>query len=265
MIKTELFDEINIYNESPLLLIGKHGSGKKTLVSYLSDKYGLDTKYINKSISNELILDLYTCVNEVLIIFDLTSNLQVKQFISFQNSLLKLLEDTPNNCKIIVLAEDDSYLLNTLKNRCYIRYMLDYSRDQLKLIAESCGNKNILEYTDEQLSYIKYPGDVIHAPDVNSLKKLENLVKTILSSIYNANISNILSISKKLDFSVDSNDINLFLAIFKLELLNSLKQEFNIKYFNIFHEVMKLDSSVKNPSFNKKNLLEDFLLTLKYI
>ena len=70
MIKTELFDEINIYNESPLLLIGKQGSGKKTLVSYLSDKYELDMKYISKSISNELILDLYTYTNECLIIFD---------------------------------------------------------------------------------------------------------------------------------------------------------------------------------------------------
>ena len=265
MIKTNLFDEINIYTESPLLLVGRNGSGKKTLVSYLSDKYNTGVKYINNTISDDTKSELYSYSDEVLIVFDLTSNLKVKQFVSFQNSILKILEDPPYLCKIIVLTEDTSHLLNTVKNRCNIRYIEKYSIDQLRAIAKINDNKNILDYTDDQLGYITYPIDAIKAPSTDELLKLENLIRTILSSIYTANISNILSISKKLDFSDVGYDINLFLTIFKSELVKSLKHEFNSKYFDIFKVFMKLDNNMRNPSFNKKNLLEDFLLTLKYI
>lgn len=265
MIKTNLFDEINIYTESPLLLIGRNGSGKKTLVSYLSDKYNIEVKYINNALSDDTKLELYSYSNEILIVFDLTSNLKVKQFVSFQNSILKILEDAPYLCKIIVLAEDTSHLLNTVKNRCNIRYIERYSIDQLRVIARMNDNENILDYTNSQLGYITYPIDAIKAPSTDELLKLENLVRTILSSIYTANISNILSISKKLDFSDEGYNINLFLTIFRSELVNALKHEFNSKYFDIFKVFIELDRNMGNPSFNKKNLLEDFLLTLKYI
>lgn len=262
----KLKKEIDI-NKTPIILVGKKGSGKKTFINELAKLENIEVKYINSTLSNDIKLELYTYTNKILIVFDLTYDLQYKQFISFQNSILKVLEDPPEYCKFIILSENSSELLNTLISRCYIKYMNPYSISELYLIADKYNNLNIKDYSDNQLKYITCPSDVIIAPPVKELIEIENLVDTILSSIYNANISNILSISKKLSFSDSESGYNiyLFINIFKNKLNDILKDNFTMKYFNIFNLFLEFESNINKLHRNKINLLEEFLLNIKYI
>ena len=203
-----------------------------------------------------------------LVVFDFTHSMSINQFISFQNSVLKLLEDIPTYCKFIILVEDSYILLDTIINRCKkIRYIDNYSKNELFSIASLYNKTNIKEYSNNQLKYILYPYDVLNASTVIELENIEKLVDTILSSIYNANVSNILSISKKLKFNdlEDGYDINIFLNVFHVKILDLLRDNFSDKYFKIAGKFVNLMASFKNPYSNKKNLIEEFLLEIKYI
>lgn len=259
-----LRENINIVKESPLILVGKKGCGKKTLVEEIATKEDMNYLYIDTFVDDDTKESLYIKSNLTLVIFDLTKDMQYKQFLMFQNSILKLLEDTPLYCKFIVLCNDDLTLLNTLINRCNTRYMESYTDEELYSIAEIYNNNNIKEYSKDQMRYINTPLDVINASSVNEILEVEKLVDTILSSIYNANISNVLSISKKFD-KEEGYSIELFLNIFRIKLTDTLKYDFSYKYFKIYNIFMKLDSSINKPYRNKVNMLEEFLLTIKYV
>lgn len=265
----KLLNEIDIFSDSPLILAGPKGSGKKTIVDKLSNKSNInDIIYIDKPISDDIKTELYSCSKNVLVVFDLTTNMSMKQFINIQNSILKLLEDSPNYCKFIILVEDKYLLLDTVVNRCKkTRFIDSYSKEELFLLSELYNKTNIKEYSDNQLEYILYPNDVLLAPSKDELERIEKLVDTILSSIYNANISNILSISKKLKFKDQENgyDVNTFLNVFHIKILYELKNNFNNKYFKVSSKFIELISEFKNPYSNKKNLIEEFLLFIKYV
>lgn len=265
----KLLQEVNIFSDCPLILAGPVGCGKKTIIKELANKSNINTTiYIDKTVSDDIKLKLYSCTNNIIVVFDLTTTTTIKQFISFQNSILKLLEDIPIYCKFIILVEDSYVLLDTIINRCKkIRYIDNYSKFELFSFADEYNKLNIKEYSENQLKYILYPGDVLSAPNVMELENIEKLVDTILSSIYNANISNVLSISKKLKFTdqEEGYDINAFLNIFHVKILNLIKNDFNERYFKVFNRFEELLISFKNPYSNKRNLVEEFLLSIKYV
>lgn len=263
-----ILDEIDILSMSPLILVGPRGSGKKTLIKELAHICGIDNIiYIDKTLTDITKMSMHSIVTNTIVVFDFTKPMQQKQFVSFENSLLKILEDTPMYCRFILLVENEYVLLDTILNRCRVQYIQPYSIEDLFDIADICGNYNIKDYSSDQLRYINYPNDVITAPTCEELDKIETLIDTILSSIYNANISNILSITKKLKFNEEGNgyDIDLFMNIFNHKLVGMVVNNSDRKYIDMHNMFSKLLYMCSSPSSNKKNLLEEFLLSIKYM
>ena len=267
---------INGFNsiEPVIILVGPKGSGKKTLLKTLASMSNLETVKLPKVITDEIKTELYTYSNKSILYIDLTDNLQYKQIISAQNSLLKFIEDIPSNYRLFILAEDESYLLDTILNRCYIQKLEQYTNRELKLIAKEYNMKSIMDYSDKEFEYLDYPKDVLLNIPIEIIHDMEDLVDTIFNSIGKANISNTLSIVKRLEFNnVNDNrgdnnglwDINIFLNVFTNICINKLVNNYSKQYFDIFTSLIKLKSDIRKVNVNKVYLFEKFLLDIKQI
>jgi DNA polymerase III delta prime subunit len=267
----KLLEKFNNVDNIPkaTILLGRTGSGKHTFINAVVNKLGIsEVITINSILSPEIKDKIYTYPNLCVIIFNVGKELQVKQNIAIQNSILKLLEEPPINARIFVLAENESYLLDTLLNRCNILTLEPYTADELRQIAKENNFVTTLdEHTDDKLKYISSPAELLVFPTNEKLTQMEKLVDTIFSSICKANISNTLSISKKINFNDDRElyDLNIFLNIFEIKLLDIIKYNYEDKYLVAYNELNELKSNINRFNINKTNLFEKFLLNLKTI
>ena len=245
---------------SSMILFGPRGSGKKTLLKEISNSIGCDLIEISSVLNDELKDKLYNNQNNTIVYFDLTRDIQLKQLSTIQNSALKFIEELPSNYKLFILAENESFLLDTILNRCYKQTIDRYSIDELKLIATD--NNNLKEYPEDKFRYFNYPAEILNAPKLLELEAIEKVIETIFSSIAKANISNILSISKKIDIN---RDLDLFFNIFNYKLTNKLKFEYSPVYFDIFKLFNEVNIKIHQKNINKTYLFEKFLLELKQI
>lgn len=262
----EKFNDIRKISGSNIIL-GPEGYGKNTLVNDIASNLDIHIFRIDNALSNELKEQIYNYADVCFIVFDIDSKLQTKQIINIQNSILKLLEEPPKTAKIFILAENNSYLLGTILNRCHIIYMESYSTEELRAIARENNITNIDSYPDDKFKYISSPAEVLNLPTVEQLDNVEKLIDTVFNSINRANISNTLSISKKINFKDDNElcDLDTFLRVFEIKLLNLIKNEYDAKYLEAFKVLNKLSSDIKGFNVNKVNLFENFLLDLKNI
>ena len=253
--------------EPSVVLIGPKGSGKKTLLNTIAYMANTDIIHIPKVITDEIKYELYTYPTRAILSIDLTDNVQFKQMVAAQNSILKFIEDMPSNFRLFILVEDESYLLDTILNRCYIQPLEPYTKRELNLIAKDYNMTSISEYSDIEFEYINYPRDVLLNIPVTILHDMDNLVDTVLTSIVKANISNTLSIIRKLKFDDNEGiyDINIFMNIFNYKIVNILKSNYDSRYFDVFILLKDLRYNILRSNVNKVQLIEKFLLDIKYI
>lgn len=263
-----ILEKFNTFENIPsaVLLIGRKGCGKKTLVNTISNNLGVEIINIDK-FSDDVKLELNIAVGRKLLIVDLTTLAQEKQSTSLQNSALKFIEDIPATYKIFILAEDESSVLDTILNRCYIQTFEEYTVDELRAIAAENNNSILEAYEDKYFNYLTTPQEVLTAPNVKQIQEIETLIDTIFNAIARANISNTLSISKKINFDneIGLYDLNIFLNIFRYKLVEKLKTDYDEKYFQVFNKFNILYYNINRGNNNKMSMFENFLLDVKQI
>lgn len=257
----KLLEQFNSFDSifSSIVLFGPKGSGKTTLVNEIANNINCDIIEISSVINDEIKEKLYNNPNNTLVYLDLTKNLQQSRLVAIQNSALKFIEDIPVNYKLFILAENESFVLDTVLNRCHKVVLNEYTLDELKLIAKD--NTELQEYPEDKFVYFRYPAEILNAPKLQTLTDIEKLIDTIFSSIGKANISNILSISKK----IETDYLSLFFNIFNYKLVNKLKTEYTENYFKTFILFNSVYVNINKHDLNKKYMLEQFLLDLKNI
>lgn len=263
-----IIEKFNTFEKIPssVVLLGPNGSGKKTIVNRIIENTGVDIFDIDKSFTDETKIALCSCPNRMIVVFDLTRDVIQKMIMNLQNSALKFIEDLPDNLRVFILAENETFVLDTILNRSYIQQVENYSNEELLEIAR-INNKSLDEYGDNELKYLKWPKDILFAPNIKELKSIEILVDTIFTSIGKANISNTLSISKKINFNneIGLYDLDLFLNIFEQKLVNKIITEGDEKYNQTFTIFNKMVYNINKYGYNKVYIFEEFLLDIKYI
>lgn len=231
-----------------LLLVGDSGSGKHLLVNYIANKFNLSIVDITNLLSLELITELQLKVEIFIYIIDI-SKVSRKD----QNILLKFIEEPPKNSFIIILCENDSQVLDTVKSRCQIQYLNIYSVEIL--------NKFSKYVIDTSLSnIINTPGKALKYTDQQKVIDIINLAKKIFLCIKKASIPNIMTIPDKISFD----DFELFVSA----LVNTAKDYYILNatidnIFNIYKRTVQLQNECYIAQINKRQLLENYLLDLK--
>lgn len=258
-----IIENINMGNiPNPLLLVGEEGMGKHTIVDKIIEKFPKSRIDIVEKFTSDDIQDLYLQTESQYVIIDFNKIGLNKRINNVQNSLLKLIEEPPKNIHIIILVQSLNEVLDTIKNRCQVWTLKDYTVEELRAI-----NNNLSTLEDYKIKYfIKTPKNAIEYKNDNEINSLTNLCDTIARMIGAANVSNTLSIVNKLDVKgEDSNklSLNLFFNVLIYTLYKySLDGD---KYFKAFMLVQEAKSNLKVLGVDKVALLENLLIRLKQL
>lgn len=233
-----------------LMLLGKYGCGRHTIINMISNKLNIDVVDITNNLDYDYINSIY--LNSVPTIYLINAdNIDVRE----QNVILKLLEEPVSNAYIILICENKNLILNTVVNRCQIWEFEPYTKEDLHKFS-----------SDEfLLSFCETPGEVV-LYSTYDIKNMHNLIKSILCNISKARFSNVLVLSEKLSYTLsdDGYDYKFFIKLLCNYCYQCYLSTSDMMYMNAFLLTKDLiKSSINNV--NKKWLYENYLLHLKEI
>lgn len=255
--QNKLFDRVNRYNINTFpranLIIGEKGCGKHSFVVYLCDRLEVNYVDISSNVSNEFLLDLYKDTQLAVYVIDINELASKSRYINKENALLKFIEEPPTNSFIFILAEYETQVIDTIKNRCVIWKFSPYTIDELKIFKVF---NDIKIYTA-----LNTPGKLLDSKPEEFYLELFDLCNTIIHKIKQANVSNTLS----LDRHLEKYDINLFLRVLKIILYNECCVNYSQELFIAYDLVNRYIEKSHTLNISKKQLFDNFLLDLKTI
>ena len=248
-----------------LLIEGDKGSGRHTLFNEICNKFKVESiDFKELGINKQTIDDLLISPSIHFCLVDLTG-VSIKE----QNVMLKFLEEPLNHCYIVLLCESISQVLPTVVNRCQHWKMEPYTKEQLKLFYEEYIMFNEFQYTNDKIfDFATTPGDIIELLNTN-IDEVYILIENIINNIGNANFSNVLVLVDKInEFNNEKGIVNfeVFLKMFLYIIREKIKQDANIKLYEVFRKLQDIYTFHKNAKqlhLNEKQLYENFLLDLK--
>ena len=252
------------------IMCGYDGYGKKTIASYITEKLKYNIVFFESKID-----DVRRCIemayNYPQPIFYVIKDAQ-EMSVSAKNSMLKLVEEPPENAYVILLCSSKEFLLETILSRGVLYQLSDYTEQELTEFIQL----NFPSYTNAQIRTVldvcRSPGEIISCSSVN-LEELVSDCVNIVENLPRASLGNILKITKtvRTKDSEDNQDGYPFVPF-----LNSLQNQLYKKIYddkttlelkNRYLSFMNLICSVRRGSFNKsmnKAMLFDSILVGAY-
>lgn len=197
------------FNSLPkvFMLVGEEGCGKHTFVRELAKKFNLPVADLKLDENlEENIIEIQQRPTRGLYEIDL------KEFdFDAQNKILKFVEEPAKNVNVVLLAESDREVLETVRNRCLSYEFAKYSIQELKDITKT-------DYEDYVYDILKTPGRVKKV-NIKSIEECKILCDLLLEKIKLASYANTISIIYRLNFTdeYDKIDPALFLGMLKRE------------------------------------------------
>lgn len=256
-----------------IVITGPRGSGKKLIAKHISTKLNYPLVPIEYKIDSirDMINMAYKQTEPILYLISDAD----KMSLGAKNSLLKVIEEPPNNAHFIMTLQTIDNTLPTIKSRCHELHMDLYteqdindfidllttpiSEEDRKILLKCCNN-----YGDIQL-FIKYGVCDFYA-----------YVKKVYNNIYKVQSANSFKICDKLDVKSnedDKYDVELFLRTFRyiayynmLELL--LEPEFS-NQASLINSIIQITSNYIRKlvinGINKQSLLDMWILDIRKV
>lgn len=236
-----------------LMLVGAGGGGKHLICKYIAEKFSLTAVDITDTLNLETIEELYNRVEPYQYIIRV-NEISVKE----ENVILKFLEEPLKNSYIVLLAETDNGLLQTILNRCQIWYLQNYTYEYLQTFLTS-GNTYVL-------SIANTPGRVKELDNV-SFDGMIDLANKMLTKIETANISNTLSLSNKIGFKQEKGTFDgfLFVEVLTQELCRLWITQPDVRLSIVYSELCELRKQLNIKNLDYKMLFENFLIKFRSI
>lgn len=236
-----------------LMLVGPRGGGKHLVCKYIADKFNLTTVDLTDQLDLETIEELYNRVEPYLYIIRV-NEISVKE----ENTILKFLEEPLKNSFIVLVAETDMGILQTILNRCQIWHLQNYTREYLASFVGE-GNPYILEIAHT-------PGQVIELCKIDFSSMIE-LADKIVDKISMASITNTLTLSNKVGFKGDPDkpDIKLFVDVLLSRVATRCKLSSDSRYVKCYHLTNQLQRNINIKNLDCKALFENYLIELRSI
>ncbi len=259
----KLRQRLSIYSwetfPSAVLFVGDFGCGKHTLCKDLSVRFNIPLTDISSMITDEFIISCYTTPIPKFYLIDIPKLCVSKNVVLIQNSILKFIEEPPQNAKIILLCEYQNQILPTIRNRCQTYIFDRYTVEELKQITS-------IELEDTWFYTIyNTPGKLLSLSSPSSIDDLRALINKIVFNIHKASIPNILTIPNKIDWG-DGKGYNLqvFIAFMDYTLLDLIKTLPDVKpYVEYYKLTRELSEKLTVLQVDARMLFENYLLNLK--
>ena len=257
-----------------VIITGQKGQGKKTIMKEISKKLNIPLILSNYKVDDirEIIKLAYEQTEPVIYgIPDCD-----KMSLGAKNSLLKIIEEPPNNAYFILTLQQLENTLSTIKSRCQELKMNNYSIDELESFIDLI-NKDITENEKEFLlsncdNY--YEIELINNYGVQDYFKF---VRKVVDNIYKVQSANAFKLTENLALKDDSEgyDLNLFFKTFNLICIdratlliesNNLDEEID---FNNYITSIGITNTYKDKlnivGVNKQSLVDMWILDIRKI
>lgn len=234
--QTKLVKKLNSYSlqtfPKTILLLGPKGCGKHLLAQEQAQRLGIELTELTGKVEAEELIEFQQSPITRMYVVDLTGYTEKQQ-----NQFLKFIEEPGKNVYIVLLAESEVGILETVLNRCIKFYFEQYTIDELKMT-------NWLNVYSNDLVYkiCKTPGQ-LQCVNEQHVEELYNICSKLLTDLPIATCANVVSLEYKFDY----------------------KQEFAGKYdFDMFFNMLEYVSFEDYLKNNRKTSLTIYKLTTEY-
>ena len=247
-----------------ILLSGDSGSGKKTIAREIAKQIGGHSYKCGIKVDD--IRDLIALANKttdkiVYLLADIDT-----MSLSAKNALLKLTEEPPKNAYIIMTAEDENNVLDTIKSRA-VRFSMDkYTPDEIIEYAQSLERGLTPEELDIVANICNTPGEVQKLVDLGVIEFWEYVDK-VIDNIAKVSDANSFKIADRIAFKSDSDgyDLKLFWRAFMM--LCTERMTFNLDEKVKYAEWIKITSralqQTRNKSINLQMLFDMWIVSIR--
>ena len=252
----KILNKIDSYSLSTLphniCLFGQDGSGRHTLVKYMSEKFCVPVVTVAKDVDYEDIVEYQRCVNDKIYLVNL-NELNEKA----QNKLLKFVEKPSAHVFVVMIARSEIGVIDTILNRCMKFKLENYTKEELRQVRR---------FEDDRLYEVcKTPGQ-LSIVDTKSFNELISVCEAIVTKINRASYSNTISIAQKINYKeeYDKFDFNLFLNTLEYVAFKTFKEtnsEISYKVYNIVNRYKSKILTINNSPI-KENYIINLLTNL---
>lgn len=255
-----------------ILIVGKEGSGRRTLAGYITKQF---KKYLYsnalaktvddikiatmRDVINSAYHTIVPCIYTVPNIDDMSKEAQ--------NSILKLIEEPPNRATFIMTVQDVNNVLTTIKSRAFTLFMDNYSAEEIAEYILSLDTK-ILDEIPELPTICETPGEVdtfIRCGEV----EFYNFVDKVVDNVNNVTTANALKLLNELDLKADGKgyDTVLFLNLFmklcmKRAVINFDYRE-SLQYVNMIQPTSEALTKLHTKAPNRNMILTNWIFDVR--
>ena len=251
-----------------VVITGQKGQGKTELSKYIISKLNYNWTIIGTKVDEirEMIDFSYKQTEPILYLIYNAD----KMSLNAKNSLLKVIEEPPNNAYFIMTLTSIENTLSTIRSRCQLIEMEPYSEEEINnfinelnpiinpsqrhILLSICRNKYEIELL------IKYGIDEFY-----------NYVKKVVDNIYKVQSANSFKLTEKLDIKNDGNgyDLDLFLETYKSICLNYLTNDIDNENFDYYAKGVQITSLYQHKlnitGINRQSLIDMWILSIRKI
>lgn len=271
----DLINHINnlIANGFPrfCVITGNKGQGKKTIASYIAAQLHYP-KVVTGIKIDELrdIIELAYKQSEPIVYIIPDAD---KMSIGAKNSLLKVIEEPPNNAYFIMTLQTIDNTLPTIRSRCQELKMQNYSENELisfiNLINPDMPNSDRAVILDICQNHYE-----IQLLNKYGVTDFYNYTCKVVDNIYKVQSANSFKLAEKLNLKDDTDkyDLHLFLRTFKTicmdRLLDLVDIDDNIEFRNYARSIDTTSDVIRDLSINginKQSLIDTWILDIRKI
>ncbi|RKV76217.1 MAG: hypothetical protein D8H99_54030 [Streptococcus sp.] len=256
-----------------LIVEGAKGSGRKTLIRYIADKWNADSIVVDSSVESvrNIIEDAQSLFKRRIYVLD-SSNMSS----SALNALLKITEEPPSNCFIAMICDSTAKVLPTLISRSRTLSMLPYStQEKLEYIEQSRFDEVKKLDTCVLTDYCHLASNLSELQTIlaSGAEELFEKVETFYDSIWEASASNALKVTSWLKFKeseTDKIDPKLFLnCLLNWSTVIVMRRGIEMTFEEarahdyLVREASKCLSSIKRKGANARIYINRFIRKVK--
>lgn len=251
--QTKLLSKINAMEYLPktLMLLGPTGCGKHTIAKYVAEEFNLDFVEIEESVSAQDLEDYAHKTIDTLYLINLNKFTEKEQ-----NKVLKFIEEPSKSVYIILIANSEAGILNTILNRSIKYHLEPYTKKEIEQITNTSVN-------DLAFKIFQTPGKLLNLTE-QSFNEVMGLATTVVHNINKATYPNALVVSTKINYKDLYNKIDFDLFFDAVEYL-ALEDYVNNKTemsLTVFKTTNQFKQYATQQNLIKEILMINYLTTL---
>ena len=251
--QTKLLSKINAMEYLPktLLFLGPVGCGKHTIAKYVAEEFKLDFVEIEESVSAQDLEDYTPKTIDTLYLINL-NRFTEKQ----QNQFLKFIEEPSKSVYVVLIANSEAGILNTILNRSIKYHLEPYTKEQIEQITNTTVN-------DLAFKIFQTPGKLLNLTE-QSFNDVMGLANTVVHSINRATYPNALVVSTKINYKdlYSKIDFDLFFDTVEYLALEDYINNKTEQSLTIFKTTNQFKQYATQQNLIKEILMINYLTTL---